>query len=133
MFKPPTVEEVDNELAELEKQLGQFNRLLERKQVLREYKSVLARLNPNGVARSAQELPAPSDHSNALGTSEVARNILGSSGRPMRLLDIVIEARKRGWKSSGENRRDMNRFFASMHRKSDVFQHFPGGLWTLHK
>jgi hypothetical protein len=131
MFKPPTIEEVDAELADLESRLSEFNRLMARKQTLLDYKSVLARLSSNG-SETAHKEKAPQGQ--GIETAEAAKQIL--AGVPhMSEKDLPHEAVKLGWESSGSEKRDVRRFYAAMHRQEDVFEKVQGmpGTWRLKK
>ncbi|MCL5006007.1 MAG: hypothetical protein M1404_05690 [Acidobacteria bacterium] len=130
MFRPPTTEEVDSELRDLEVKLLEYNKLIERKQTLLEYKAVLAKMNPNG-AKVAEDVPSPSQVP-TLGTVEAARRVLASVPE-MQIGNIVLEARRIGWHGSGNDRTDKNRFFAAMYRKKDLFERSSNGAWKLRK
>jgi hypothetical protein len=134
MDRPPTVEEVDSELSGLDKRLAEYNELIARKQALLEYRAILGRLGLNHIkaAAGSPATPSVSTGAAAVETSAIARKIL--SGVPqMSEGDIVREARRQGWASSGDEARDKNRFYAAMHRKKDVFEKVPGvsATWRL--
>jgi len=134
MSRPPTIEEVDAELSDLDKRLSEYNNLIARKQTLLEYKAILGRLGLNH-AKPLSESPAiPSSPAGrgAVETLDVARKIL-SAAPQMSEGDIVREARRQGWAGSGDDAKDKSRFYAAMYRKKDVFEKVPGltATWRL--
>ncbi len=132
--RPPTLEEVDSELLELDKKLSEYNRLVARKQTLMEYKSILGRMGLNHSKPTPAFTPTPFVPSSlgTVETSEIAKKILASVPQ-MSEGDIVKEAIRLGWAGSGDEAKDRNRFYAAMHRKRDVFEKVPGvaSTWRL--
>lgn len=132
--RPPTLEEVDEELLALDNKLAEYKRLLVRQQTLLEYKAILDRLGLTHSKASPAFTPATAV-SPAIGTtetSELAKKILASAPQ-MSEGDIVKEALRLGWTGSGDEAKDRNRFYAAMHRKRDVFEKVAGvaSTWRL--
>lgn len=133
MDRPPTIEEVNAELQDLESRLKEYEELIERKRNLLEYRVLLGRLGFGNSKRLAENLEVPGT-APPVETSELAKRLL-SIYPELSEMDMVREARRHGWTGSGDDAKDRGRFYAAMHRKKEIFEKVPDkpGTWRLKK
>jgi hypothetical protein len=152
-MNPPTIEEVDKELAELEERIMGLNQLVERKTLLLSYKAILERLcfNGNGSHANVSSTPAslpvvpifstspPTVESEDLETSNsptvnFARRVLSSSAKSMKVPDIVKAMMDLGWTGSGDREKDKTVVYNALYNNSGTrFTRVRRGLWTVKK
>lgn len=126
-MNPPTMQEVDREVAELEEKIAGLNQLAERKALLLTYKSILERLSPNG--NGSQPTPAivpiadavqpttggvGSETSNSPTVNCIIR-VLSASAKSMKVPDIVKAMFAAGWTGSGDQERDKTTVYNALY------------------
>lgn len=151
-LKPPTVEEVEAEIKELDEKIGGLNRLVERKSLLVNYKVLLERICSNGTGSSdGEKATAGSSHLEASVTDtmvmtdkveavsnspvvDFAYKVLSSSAKSMKVPDIVKAMLALGWNGSGDEEKDKTTVYNAMYNNSKLrFTRVRRGLWTTKK
>jgi hypothetical protein len=136
---PPTIEEVDAKLAQIERDLKRFDTLVQEKNDWNAYRYSLLKVTKQEPPPAKREpvsaaALATTDGGNVLGvpyTVQFAEKILKARGAPMTLAEMLDTARKAGWKGSGEDKRDRERFYSAMHRQPDKFVSTAPLTWKL--
>ena len=134
---PPTVQEVDARLAKIEQELKRFEVLIQAKQDLSAYRYALVKLTgtESPPSSASVQLPkTPTPNGNRLGvpyTLDYAEKILKAKGASLHLDEIVKIARKQGWEGSGDDSKDRERFYSTMHRHPDKFKKTAPLTWSL--
>lgn len=132
---PPTMQEVDGRLAKIEQELKRFEVLLQEKQDLIAYRYALVKLTgAEGPPPAAQLVKPPTPNGNKVGmpyTLDYAEKILKAKGVEMHLDEIVKSARKQGWEGSGDDAKDRERFYSTMHRHPDKFKKTAPLTWSF--
>jgi hypothetical protein len=152
-MNPPTLQEVEKELAELEERIAGLNQLVERKNLLVNYKAIVERVcsNGNGAHANKTAIPASSPvvpitsaepHTDGSGEPETSSSptinlvckVLSSSTKSMKVPDIVKAMIVSGWTGSGDKERDKTTVYNALYNNSGTrFTRVRRGLWTVKK
>ena len=126
---PPTLEEVDARLATIEQELKRLETLVQEKQDWTAYRySLLKVTKQDAPAAPVWQGNGTKPEALAQGTGDYAERIL--TGKPsMHLDELVAAARKAGWKGSGDDRVDRDRFYSAMHRRPKTFEMTAPQTW----
>jgi hypothetical protein len=130
---PPTIQEVDARLAKIEQELRRFEVLLQEKQDLAAYRYALVKITGAEMPPDPAQSPLP-PKPQTLGvpyTLAYAEKILKAKGAEMHLDDMVKTARKQGWEGSGDDSKDRERFYSTMHRHPEKFKKTAPLTWSL--
>ena len=152
-MNPPTMQEVDKELVELDQKIAALTQFVERKNLLVSYKAILERVcsNGNGTHTPVSTVSAPSSvvpvisttqPTTDVGESEISnsptvntvRQVLLSSTKSMKVPDIVKAMLAQGWTGSGDQEKDRTTVYNALYNNMGTrFTRIRRGLWTVKK
>jgi hypothetical protein len=135
---PPTLEEVDLRIAKIDQELKRLNVLVQERQDLIAYQHALRKVTKQEPPTPTKPEPmsafATTDGGSILGvpyTVRFAEKILKARGASMTLAEMLDAARETGWKGSGDDKRDRERFYSAMHRQPEKFVSPAPLTWEL--
>ena len=130
--EPFTVEEIDREMAVMEKKIQELQKLVQRRNDLSNLKLLTLRLRGERETPLSTQVALPDSENRKAPsgtTGDLACRILSSRG-PMNLSDLMFAMRADGWKGSGEDLRDRKRIYAAMYTAKDRFEQ-DGNMWKV--
>lgn len=141
-FKPLTLSEVEDRIKQCEEVIQKGQRAYEEKKKLETYRDLVFEIQGSqrkakavveeiSAKISAQSVGAAKQLVTVGSTAEVAKDVLSASGKPVKIRDMVQMMRARGWESTGDDKKDFDRVYASVRRKPAVFENAGGGSWKL--
>ncbi len=130
MDKFPSSEDIQRELAAIEKQI---EHLRERKSLLLKYRKLAAEIASSQKAASIRDHDDQSivtQNARPKTSHVLAERILSDIG-PLPTHTILQKLRERGWKGSGDERRDWDRVNKMLQRHDDIFERHGRGVWRI--
>jgi hypothetical protein len=143
---PPTLEEAEAKLAEIEKKLSRLDTLVQERADWQAYRYSLLKVTKQeaGPATAPIREAAPVFSGSLkqpivledgvplpLTTVDHAEKALKAKGSAMRLGEMLEVVRRNGWKGSGDDRLDRDRLYSAMHRQRHRFTPAGRQTWKL--
>ena len=131
---PPTRQQALSRIEKLEEEIQKIEALITERDLLKSYVAIL-----NRIAPVPGQLP-PEDQSSATAppklassvnsTADTAYELLKHSG-PLNLSDLLKRVREnKGWKSSGDDKKDRDRLWQAMRRDPKRFMRVADHKWA---
>jgi hypothetical protein len=139
---PPTLEQANARIAEIEKELRKLDALMQERGDWTAYRDSLLRVTKQIVPRSATPMAATSARPFQIEsgvpipplpptTVDYAERALKAKGSKMHLNEMLEVVRKNGWKGSGNDKIDRDRLYSAMHRQRHRFRPAGEQTWKL--
>jgi hypothetical protein len=125
---------LDEEIADLEKQLAAYAILQQRRSQLLEIKRLAAAAGlwgnrPKSSGNGHSPMPSPKTR-RVKTTADLLSAILAEKG-PLSNADVLAEARGRGYEGSGNDSVDKKRLLAALYMTKTLFHRLEDGKWEL--
>lgn len=137
-MKTYTIEQIEAEMAEIDKKLEDYQALLDRRGTLAQIRLLTIKLRrleghpePNG-ARTLIGAPEPKSAvlASALTHSHYLEMALKKNG-PLPIGELLTAVRAEGWQGSGEDAIDKRRLYVPLYREKEKFKLGSNGKWSL--
>jgi hypothetical protein len=143
MKKLPTIEQVEEELAELERKMAGYEEVLRRRNLLLKFKQLADQIASGTGETEKQSLNTTrEDHSDQPSsvansarrarnkTADLAEQVL--SGAPsMHINELLRMMRESGWIGSGNDRKDRKAIVTALQNQPKRFAKVGDGTWTV--
>jgi hypothetical protein len=125
------LKKIDEEIADLEKQLATYKALLQRKSDLQQLRLLTIRLyGKGGEAQQSPAAPVAAPARNELNHADYLRAAITRHG-PMPIAEILRAVRADGWQGSGKDKIDKKRLRVVLYRDKSAFRSLGDGRWGL--